>query len=138
MKYREKYGYNNSIHEVLDRVSTHLMTQNKPAKIDDTGECHYRLYEDGKVLKCAVGCLIPDEDYNRNLEGHIIDNQDVRNALPERFRNPETLQLLQALQRVHDHLTPTQWPAALFAVSQLHDYTNIMVEHALRAEGASL
>jgi hypothetical protein len=55
--------------EIFDHVLTHLRKQGKPAINEtDSGEdiCAYRT-DDG--LKCAVGCLIPDDKYNEDLEG---------------------------------------------------------------------
>lgn len=54
-----------SLQDVFDRVVTHLRTQGKRAYSDLFG-CMYRA-PDG--TKCAVGCLIPDEVYNKTWEG---------------------------------------------------------------------
>ena len=57
--------------EVFDQVKNHLLTQNKksllPNEIRYLGNgCAYR-GENG--LKCAVGCLIGDDEYTSGIEG---------------------------------------------------------------------
>jgi hypothetical protein len=54
-----------SAQELFDTVATHLLGQKKAAK-NAAGLCCYRS-PDG--LRCAVGCLIPDEVYDPSLEG---------------------------------------------------------------------
>jgi hypothetical protein len=48
--------------EIFDTVVTHLRKQNTQS--GKGGNCFYRLGE----LKCAVGCLISDEDYSPDME----------------------------------------------------------------------
>lgn len=53
--------------ELFDRVARHLIQQGRPAT--DGAGCRYRVFQpDGTVLKCAIGCLIPDHVYTRSLE----------------------------------------------------------------------
>ena len=51
--------------EIFDKVYIHLITQNQPCTDPNTKQCKYKI---GK-LRCAIGCLIPDDDYNYRLEG---------------------------------------------------------------------
>jgi hypothetical protein len=61
--------------QTFDRVLAHLRAQGVPAS--DGGKCCYRT-EDGRM--CAVGCLIPDEEYDPGIEGNAA--RDVLDYIP--------------------------------------------------------
>ncbi len=98
--------------QVLDHVRSHLLAQGKRS-IRTSGYsprgtvCAYRS-PDG--LKCAVGCLIHDDDYSLNLEERSVDN-----ISPEVFAyvNVNMRDLLHRLQSVHDLLDPCSWASEL-------------------------
>ena len=53
----------------LTKVAIHLLNQNERAYGYDM--CQYRAKQnDGRILKCAVGALIPDYKYRASMEGH--------------------------------------------------------------------
>lgn len=52
---------------VFDKVITHLLEQGQQSRT--SSGCTYRDDTEGKVLKCAVGCLIDDQYYNPIFEG---------------------------------------------------------------------
>jgi hypothetical protein len=79
--------------EIFDTVVKHLATQGRRAA-DDEGRCRYRA-PDG--AKCAVGCLLTDEEYNPAWEGEVVDNA----RLPPRFA--DSLAVWGELQSAHDH-----------------------------------
>ena len=91
--------------EVYDTVVQHLFAQGKPAygyfnKENSVGEsgCAYRTGE----LKCAVGCLIPDDVYRSDMENQsvksLVDHSEF--MVPSYFE--EHIPLLNKLQTVHD------------------------------------
>lgn len=87
---------------IFNAVATHLFRQGKPAYSFDEHACMYRT-PDG--LKCAVGCLIPDELYTPLMEfqaaGNLITYASVRGyQLPEFIE--ANARLLRELQEVHD------------------------------------
>ena len=100
--------------KVFDTVLTHLRTQNRRA-VNGSGGCVYRSPEG---LKCAIGCLIPDELYRSSMEGTTVsglladypeldayfrmdENED--STFEYRSGTYETnYQLLQEFQMVHD------------------------------------
>lgn len=87
--------------EIFDKVVTHLRTQGEQASIlksDGGYSCRYRT-EDG--LKCAVGCLIPDDDYSPSMEGTYASSVISRNRDKLSYLSPH-LALLDDLQAVHD------------------------------------
>lgn len=56
--------------QTFDMVVEHLITQGRPSrKTDETGiGCLYRYELNGKMLKCAIGALIPDDLYDVSME----------------------------------------------------------------------
>lgn len=93
--------------EIYDTVVKHLFAQGKPAyghivlheNDDGVMACAYRMGE----LKCAVGCLIPDDAYRDSMERKsiqaIIAEEDY--GLPLYLGGNVTL--LRQLQSAHDN-----------------------------------
>lgn len=88
--------------EIFNKVATHLFTQGTRAMADPdchSGQCMYR---GPNGSKCAVGVLIPDELYRKNMETRtingLLDDEEV--VLPAWMT--ENRQLLWSLQCVHD------------------------------------
>jgi hypothetical protein len=111
--------------EILNAVVTHLRKQGVPAIASDSSEneCMYRT-EAG--LKCAAGCLIPDEDYNPIFEGSQVRGygSPVADYFSNRFGSEE-VKFIRALQRIHDSPGSTleQWEAAWLDLAALHKVT---------------
>lgn len=92
--------------EIFDTVVRHLHAQGKPALND--ANCRYR---SDAGLSCAVGCLIPDEFYDPQMENQTPSMPRVKSALRasgiikgnEDQEDLDTLGLLGALQYAHDH-----------------------------------
>lgn len=87
--------------EIFDQVKEHLLRQNKQSRIDEHEVCQYRC----AGTKCAIGCLIADDEYKPEMEAYtiwtIIDQRYVQD-------NPTHI-LLHNLQTVHDLYQPHQW-----------------------------
>lgn len=97
--------------EIFNTVATHLLTQMQKSLLD--GRCVYR-HPDG--LKCAVGCLITDEEYQSTMEGNSITTLIYHDPMMENFkiypsllRFVDQVSLLRALQRIHDGIDPEFW-----------------------------
>lgn len=96
-------NFNMTQQEIFDTVKKHLLTQTKPAK-DVDESCLYRT-DDG--LKCAVGCLIPDEMYFDQMEHRSVDylasfleGYTTHKELVDFLKTNS--KLLQRLQEAHD------------------------------------
>lgn len=94
------------LQEIFDTVVKHLHEQNSQS-VDEKGSCMYRGV-DGK--KCAVGCLIPDDLYSKDIETHGSGATEVRHVLAKAgvikseddiFTSEQLL--LNSLQRFHDY-----------------------------------
>lgn len=89
---------------IFDRVVDHLRTQKAQSKLLRTDGHTICTYRGINGLKCAVGCLILDENYTFKLEGLFVDDKSVIEALTASGvcieRN--NLCMLGELQMLHD------------------------------------
>lgn len=109
--------------EIFNTVRDHLLKQQARC-INEDNNCQYR---GPNGMRCAIGCLIPDEHYKPELEGWgIAPLVEPRNILPEGKLllealtatlggepDKDTLLLLYKLQLIHDTENLNDWPAAL-------------------------
>ncbi len=85
--------------EIFDTVVGHLFEQGRPARPINRHLCQYRhVADDGTVLKCAAGFLIPDDVYDKGMEG-MTANHVVRMYLPSLMAYAP---LIRELQGAHD------------------------------------
>jgi hypothetical protein len=109
--------------EAFDRVVRHLLKQGRKAA-DSDGVCRYR-GPDG--TSCAVGCLIPDEEYSPLMEGKAVDSASMRQRMPPSLVDLNE-RLLLSLQRVHDQKSPGNWLGELERVAEQFGLTMPEVE----------
>lgn len=104
--------------EIMEKVAKHLLAQGERSTL--FGTCQYRGPEG---LMCAVGVLIPDEEYTYRFEGLALkegcapDTSDLHRLLC-RLYGEESFPLLAALQSVHDHTSPRDWAERLGQVAR--------------------
>lgn len=98
--------------EVFELVRTHLLAQKATSLSLDEDACC--LYRGPNGLKCAIGCLISDEDYTYDMEGTGIDTLIYANL--EVVHDPY-MEMLGKLQTLHDEVEPEHWETAL---AELH------------------
>lgn len=117
--------------EIWDYIATNLVKQGKKSAdyYDDTYvnqgfSCMYRGYDPktGDNLKCAVGWLITDENYNQGFEDESIDSNDVLMAVklsnPNLVIGSEVFAMLKLAQYIHDQMNPEIWNRA-FSVGRV-------------------
>ena len=106
----------NTDYDVFNYVKQHLLNQNEKSVDPHTLSCFYRAQnEDGKTLKCAVGCLIDDNFYSEKLENCSPNDLDVRKAVENSiFSDWEyNVSLLSELQNIHDEYESDEWSLKL-------------------------
>lgn len=86
--------------EVFDFIAVHLLTQ-RDKSVSDEWLCSYR---GAGGLKCAAGCLFPDEDYRPEYEGKDWKMLVVRGDVPAFHAD-----LISSLQDIHDKKEPAFW-----------------------------
>ena len=101
--------------EAFDTVVQQLFTQRCKARSKTNGvKCYYRT-EDG--LKCAVGALIPDDEYRTTMEGNTASR--VRHLCPS-LKNLDPY-FLDKVQATHDTCDPHQWGLRLAKIAGEYD-----------------
>lgn len=101
-----------TIQEIFDKITQHLLTQRK-VSLDIEGICQYRNPEG---LKCAVGCLIEDQYYDKSLEGKEVNIEVVYSAVLKSTRaqrSTEFLLMLKKTQVIHDCENRDEWYSCL-------------------------
>lgn len=99
---------------VFDTVAEHLLKQGKRSIciLDDGNEvCAYR--GDDLGLKCAAGCLIPDDQYTLHLEG-----QSWPTLVKENKASSNCAELIDKLQIIHDKCGPEYWFNELYVLAR--------------------
>lgn len=86
-----------SLQDIFDQVVTHLLKQNKQA-LAPNGACKYHT---DSGLKCAVGCLISDDEYYPDMDNGL----SISKITGLCYTN-EKYKLLSRLQLIHDRQEP--------------------------------
>lgn len=109
--------------EIFDKVATHLLKQQAKSRRLDAEDgnlfCAYRGQGESQGLSCAVGCLIPDEEYKTDMEGENIDSLMASGLLSAQLVTEFTHHhdLLVDLQRLHDNADVDDWKKSLERVA---------------------
>jgi hypothetical protein len=93
--------------QVFDQVVDHLRKQGVQSKNHTTGFCLYRY----GALKCAAGCLIADDEYTPMMDGGDGGTWSFLTIAIKGFPTAH-VELIQALQRLHDSVNPEYWEEA--------------------------
>ncbi len=94
--------------KIFNKVYKHLLTQGRRSEVtlpDGSSVCLYRGPDN---TKCAAGCLIPDDRYNKNMENKPW--RSIIGAFPE-FKDHE--HLIDRLQILHDAVHTSDWETSL-------------------------
>lgn len=109
--------------EAFDFVYDHLMEQNKVSFDYNDEMCCYRVENEGVILACAVGCLIPDDNYSIMLERKTAESEIVSSVIqeshPDWIMSPLSIVMLRVLQTIHDSIDPRNWKSCLDEVKSL-------------------
>ena len=92
--------------QTFDIIVAHLRSQGEKSY---TYKWNYNIicaYRSPSGLKCAVGCLIPDEMYNRSFEGKSCQYQTIKDIL---YFQGHNILLVRELQIVHDEFPVAEW-----------------------------
>jgi len=108
--------------EVFDKVVSHLRMQGAKSmacgpNIDEL-VCAYR---GNNGRKCAVGCLIPDKEYDPRIEGvSVYTIIGSTNSFSEDTKNliGANSSLLRDLQKVHDEQEVCNWDINFASLAQ--------------------
>lgn len=103
--------------EIYNKVKAHLLNQmKKAATYLEDGSLDQCLYRGPNDTKCAIGCLIPDDDYYVGLEERPADHPRVLGLLAKQGITGEA-RFLSLLQYVHDMCEVEKWERELRRVA---------------------
>jgi hypothetical protein len=104
---------------IFDEVVAHLRKQNARSFRNENGlvRCLYRS-DDG--LKCAVGCLIPDNEYTPEMEKWMVLSVVEMLSKPLQTKLGRHLDLLKRLQHIHDDIEVGCWEDKFAMVSDVY------------------
>ena len=101
--------------EIFEKSANHLLKQNAVSMTktdyDSKLTCAYR---GDNGLMCAVGCLIPNEEYLPELEG---ESASCVAAYTPSLRGANTA-FLNELQIIHDKTDTSEWRARLLQLGR--------------------
>ena len=101
-------------------VARHLLTQNKVSYDLIHDRCAYR---GDNGLKCAIGCLIDDRDYDVSMEGDVVRWGDENWSLDNSPLMQLSSNLAMNLQTCHDQVPPDNWLKNLREIARHYDLT---------------
>lgn len=96
----------------FNKVARHLLTQNARC-VNSSNACVYR---GPKGLKCAIGALIPDDQYKRRFDTRQFNTDDLVDVGVPALQGLDP-SLLRELQVVHDVHAVEFWPWYLIDVA---------------------
>jgi len=98
--------------ELFDIVYKHLMSQNaKSMMARAAGPGFICAYRGNDGLMCAIGVLIPDEDYRADMERFSAQNLLVKGACLNHLASHH--RLIDKLQGIHDNYPVKDWDRGL-------------------------
>lgn len=102
--------------EILDYIACKLLQQNEKF-LGSHNSCYYHSEKYGKILKCAIGHIIPDTIYTGYMEGLGLRalNSEYNLDIEE-----TKLLFLRELQMIHDYRISLDWYSALTNLAVLH------------------
>ena len=103
--------------EVFDFVAHHLLTQNE--KSLQGNSCRYKSQ---RTLKCAAGCLISDENYDKSLEGDTWDIVSKKLGMVNQWS------LVRDLQALHDNTIVRKWKHELINFANRYALSTVVME----------
>lgn len=101
---------NSTAQQVFDQAKEHLLRQNCKST---RGISKRSAYRGNYGTKCAAGCFIGDDEYNKEMEGKSWDQLVYIGLVPSDHRF-----LIGCLQNVHDLYTVDEWPDQLKVLAQ--------------------
>jgi hypothetical protein len=96
--------------EAFTKAYIHLLSQGTKAHDPVEMQCAYR-GQNGTM--CAVGCLIPDDLYNKEMEG--LQVWKILNSYTDikKLFSDVNVEMLHQLQNIHDFSPASVWPSRL-------------------------
>ncbi len=94
--------------QAFETVVNHLISQGVQSTEDGTtrNPCMYRGFNG---TKCAIGALIPDDEYDPTMEYRSVSDLAVEGDLPNSIKVLDDVYFLITLQSLHDMYDSYSW-----------------------------
>jgi hypothetical protein len=121
-----------SLQQAYEKIRDHLIAQGRPAIAKSPASvnsaCFYRHQEGDTVLKCAVGCLIDDDAYDRDIEDNSVEDERVIAALVESglSLSERGIGFLVEAQMAHDRWDKSDLPWVLKRLDDAADHYGLV------------
>jgi len=118
-----------TLQEIFDKVAIHLLTQNSKAIRNKYGSAAYHGYSQFNPeipAQCAIGCLIPNDKYLREIEGFCVTH--LLEFLELQYSNGLIKPLLSTLQDLHDHNDADLWLHNLKYIAKIYKLNILSLE----------
>lgn len=102
-----------SIQEAFSRMVTHLRAQGEKSATFEG--C---LYRGPNGTMCAVGCLIPDDEYDPTMENKCVNNIPLFHGW-----DVYTQSMLEFMQGIHDRSEPDKWEECFHQAASRYNLT---------------
>ena len=104
----------------FNKAANHLLKQGEKSFMNDDDDelspsCAYRGAE---AKMCAIGCLIPDDEYKEGFERRSVDYLKDTARLP--CLQGLNGNMLRSLQTVHDACNTHEWRGKLRKIAKLY------------------
>lgn len=105
--------------EVFTQMATHLLTQKEKSRIkdEDDGSLLKCVYKNDTGLKCAAGCLISDEEYDKEL----FEHKSWSTLVSESTVSSNHHILISDVQYIHDSEYVEDWKHKLSDIADLYE-----------------
>lgn len=104
--------------KVFTKIVNHLRKQNTKSS-NKRGDC---LYRGPNGLKCAAGCLIPDELYTKSLEGNNVYDLRFQKIWDVLGYSERTISMVSDMQYIHDMYDVGDWESEFANVAKEYGY----------------
>ena len=109
--------------EAFNVMVNHLRDQGEKSLAEPDSAASSCLYRAPNGNKCAVGCLIDDDQYRDEIEGMGADDIPVLNAIEASGWKGVSIHLLDAMQNCHDTLHPSDWEERFLHIAGQYELT---------------
>jgi hypothetical protein len=109
--------------EVFTKVKNHLLTQRQKS-IRDSAQNSRCVYRGPSGLMCAIGCLIPDSKYTKEMDHHEMDVHILMKHFSGIFddvfdiEDRDIIHMLYSLQSTHDKFPVCDWEKLLMMAAK--------------------
>lgn len=106
---------------LFNKVVRHLRRQGERSVGPTARWWQQCMYRGPNGLKCAIGCLIPDEKYRKSIEKHVVGYHGPIREAAGISDDPIQISLAWTLQDAHDSYNPIMWESIFRKIARRYN-----------------